>query len=113
MSQTIISLGNKISSLGRRLENTRKFLSEFGFQNETEDLAAVQYKVEKRLQAAFNTTVAEGNNPTYSEEDIGIKDGKIPMIKAYRERTGAGLSEAKQICEKHFEKKGFQFKPYQ
>ena len=49
------------------------------------------------------------NDPNENEVTLGTKNGKIPAIKAYRERTGVGLVEAKQIMEAYFDKKGYTF----
>lgn len=47
--------------------------------------------------------------PTPEECQIGITEGKLQMIKAYRTRTKLGLYEAKTNCEKYFEKQGHSF----
>lgn len=52
--------------------------------------------------------------PTPMEVSIGRYHGKIPMIKAHRERTNVGLVESKQACENYFADNGLEFyhKPY-
>lgn len=40
--------------------------------------------------------------PTDDEVRVGQQEGKIQMIKLYRMRTGLGLVESKQNCEKYF-----------
>jgi len=48
-------------------------------------------------------TAATSANLT-SAEKICVETGRmIPAIKSVRERTGLGLKEAKQLCDKHKE----------
>lgn len=47
--------------------------------------------------------------PIPSEVSIGKYQGKIPMIKAHRARTGIGLLESKQACEGYFTDHGLEF----
>lgn len=46
---------------------------------------------------------------TAGEISIGQERGKIPCIKSYRERTGAGLKEAKDMVEDYFTKYNLSF----
>jgi ribosomal protein L7/L12 len=48
-------------------------------------------------------------NLTAGEIRIGKEKGKIPSIKAYRERTGVGLKEAKDFVEDYFTKYNLEF----
>lgn len=52
------------------------------------------------------------DDPNENEVSIGLNQGKIASIKAYRERTGKGLAESKDAMEKHFDKLGYQFYTY-
>lgn len=74
MSKYIMDLGYTIVGLGRKLENTRKALSQLGFQNETEDLAGVQSKVENRIKTAMRNvdTVRPYNLPRPNQEEVNL-----------------------------------------
>lgn len=47
---------------------------------------------------------------TMSEINLGLYQGKITCIKAYRNRTGKSLFESKQEVEKYFRENGLTFK---
>lgn len=46
----------------------------------------------------------------WPEIEIGLQEGKIPCIKAYKERANLSLIDAKRVCEETFEKLGYKFK---
>jgi hypothetical protein len=56
-------------------------------------------------RSKLNTTI----EPNESEIDIGLSQGKIPAIRAYRDRTGAALRDAKNTLEDFFTTKGYAF----
>jgi ribosomal protein L7/L12 len=47
--------------------------------------------------------------PTLDEVECGTSRGRIPTIKMYRQRTGAGLKEAKDAIEDHFRNNNLTF----
>ncbi len=52
--------------------------------------------------------------PNEHEIDLGKWEGKLMMIKEYKNRTNATLMNAKHVCEEYFEKQGLAFyvRPY-
>jgi len=52
------------------------------------------------------------NTPTQEEMEIGMREGKIPAIKAHRARTGLGLKDSKEMLEGYFYQRGVAFKGY-
>lgn len=58
----------------------------------------------KDLERLFNRDKTQDLIDEMRERfDTTQMKNKIPMIKYYREQTGAGLAEAKKFVEKHFE----------
>lgn len=49
---------------------------------------------------------------TETEIIAGVRDGKIPAIRLYRERTGLGLKDSKDHVEHYFTVNNLQFKGY-
>lgn len=50
--------------------------------------------------------------PTVNEITIGVEEGKVRMVKAYRDRQNCSLLEAKNHCEEYFTKNNLTFKGY-
>lgn len=49
-------------------------------------------------------------SPTFHEINLGRESGKLAAIKAYKERTGQSLMDAKRNVERYFETMGYKFK---
>jgi ribosomal protein L7/L12 len=46
---------------------------------------------------------------TTDEVRLGLRSGKVECVKAYKNRTGASLIDAKHACEAYFSECGMEF----
>lgn len=69
----------------------------------TEDLAPFQQRaLEKVLETLRNLASPDLQNLTPEEHDLMVSGKKILAIKSVRDRTNAGLKEAKDLVEKFY-----------
>ena len=69
----------------------------------SDDQAAVERRlaaIERKVDAAMAHLGIADEEPTYPEVEALVRQGRqIQAVKAYRERTGAGLAEAKRAVD--------------
>lgn len=103
-----MGLLSNLASIGRRVDRLRDTMHKLDSILATDCQKALD-EYERRVLRDVKDTMGD---PTEHEVSLGMHTGKIPAIKAYRERTGAGLAEAKNIMEAYFTKKGYTFQGY-
>lgn len=97
---------SNLAAIGRRVDRMR------------DNMLKLDAQLYDRCKGAFDSfehdklqEIAASSHKTPNDEEVrlGQTEGKIPAIKAYRIRTGAGLAEGKEVIEKHFHLYGLTF----
>lgn len=67
----------------------------------------------KEIARLISHVISTSDTLTSHEIQLGIYEGKLECVKAFRERTNlTSLIECKRVCEKYFADNGLQFKQY-
>lgn len=91
----------KMETVAELREHSNTDSQEFHFCNE---LLRVYLEKLKVLFVYMNLTEAE--------VALGINKGKLEVVKAFKNRTGVSLMDAKQNVERFFEAHGYEFYNY-
>ena len=78
------------------------------FRKQTKD-RELRRLLKAAAELALQLEIVNEYELTTTEIDIGKKEGKIPCIKAVRERTGLDLKNTKDLVEDYFAANGYQF----
>lgn len=72
----------------------------------------VKNTIRPAMEILFTDITSPFNQLTKEEIRLGVGDGKIACIKAYKERTSTGLREAKETVEKYFTDNNLMFRQW-
>lgn len=70
----------------------------------------VKTTIRPAMASLFEDITNPFNQLTKEEIQLGVSDGKIACLKAYKERTQRGLKESKDAIEKYFTDNNLMFR---
>ncbi len=75
------------------------------------DVVDIEPRLEEDIAKLIAKLIAQlpDDRLTPNEIHIGMHEGKVNVVKAYRDRVGCGLIEAKRFVEKYFSEYGYTF----